>query len=334
LFQGNGAFIGQQIDLKRLSFDATHYREYGIGWTRALSKKVTIGGRIKYLYGMENFSSGKSNLSFYTAPDDYSLQLTSGYTVNSSVSGNDSTGNGGNYMFGLKNTGFAFDMGVTYFYTDRWKFNASIVDLGSIRWKSNVKNYVTADGSYSFNGIDINEFMSDSSSMDNMTDSLSNSFEPKETYDPYSTSIPTHVAMNFAYMLDQKMSATALLHATIFRETVQPTFTLGLNRRITNHFSASITYSMINHHINNLGAGMAVNMGAFQFYVISDNWIGTINPLSGNTLNAKFGFNLIFGRQKNKKAPDFGVQNKPTKTHTEGSIMEQPIEVEGAGDKK
>ena len=42
LFNGNGAFIGQEIDLKRMSFEATHYREYAIGWVRALNKKVTI----------------------------------------------------------------------------------------------------------------------------------------------------------------------------------------------------------------------------------------------------------------------------------------------------
>jgi hypothetical protein len=235
----------------------------------------------------------------------------------------------------LKNTGFAFDLGITYFYTERWKFNASIVDFGSIRWKSNVKNYVTADGSYSFNGVDIAEFMSDSSSsIENVTDSLSNAFEPTENSDAYTTSIPKHVAVNVSYMIDSKMSATGLLHATIFRETVQPTFTVALNRRLTNNLSASINYSMINHHINNIGAGLALSAGAFQFYMLSDNWLGTINPLSHHTMNVHFGFNLIFGKQKTKKAPDYGVHQKPVKTDTSGSIMSEPIEVEEPGDKK
>jgi hypothetical protein len=338
LLQGNGAFIGQEIDLRSMAFDATHYREYGIGWTRALNKKLTIGGRLKYLYGMENFSSAKSNLSFYTAPDDYRLELTSGYTINTSTTGNDSTGNGGNYMFGLKNTGFAVDLGFTYFYSDRWKFNASIIDLGSISWKSNVKNLVTANGSYSFDGIDINQFLSDSaSSTENLTDSLSDSFKPTNNSDAYTTKLPTEIYLNSGYKLDQKMFVSGLIHATVFRNTVQPSVTFALNRRLTNHFSASISYSMINHHANNVGAGLAVNVGAFQFFLLSDNWIGTINPLSNNTLNAHFGFNLIFGRQKVKKAPDYGVQNKSTKTDTKGSIMSEPIETEEsikAGEKK
>ena len=333
--KGNGAFIGQEVDLKRMAFDATHYREYAIGWTRALNKQATIGGRIKYLYGMENFSSGESNLSFYTAPDDYQLELTSGYTINTSTSSNSSNGNGGSYMFGLKNTGFAADFSGTYFYSERWKFNASIIDFGYINWRSNVKNLVTAKGNYSFNGIDINKFISDSSSsLSNVMDSISNSFKPVETTEAYKTNIPTHLYFNAIYKLNAKLSLSGLAHAVIFRETVQPTFTASINGRITDHFSASINFSMINHHFNNVGAGFAANMGAFQFFLLSDNWIGTIYPLSNSTANFQFGFNLIYGRHKTKKAPDFGVQNKTIKPNTNGAIMAEPIEEELPKDKE
>lgn len=327
LFHGNGAFIGQEVDLKRMSFDVTHYREYAFGWARALNKKVTVGARLKYLYGMENYSSAKSNLSFYTAPDDYRIDLTSDYIINTSSSSNAKNGNSGSYLFGLKNTGFAGDLSATYFYSERWKFNASIIDLGYINWKSNVKNLVTASGSYSFDGIDVNKFIGDSSSSSkNVTDSLSNSFKPVENTDPYKTNLPSHVYLNSSYLIDAKMTVTGLLHAEIFRETVQPTFTVALNRRVTDHFSASLSYSMINHHFTNLGAGLALNTGAFQFYVLSDNWIGTINPLSNNTAHFQFGFNLIYGRVKTKKAPDYGVQNKTIQTNTKAATEEEPVE--------
>ena len=326
VFKGNGAFIGQEIDLKSMSFDVTHYREYAIGWARALNKKVTVGGRLKYLYGMENYSSAKSNLSFYTAPDDYRIDLTSGFTINTSSQSNASNGSSESYLFGLKNTGFAGDLSVTYAYNERWKFNTSIIDLGQINWKSNVKNQVTAEGSYSFNGIDINQFISDSSSStETVLDSISDAFTPVENSDAYKTNLPTHVYLNSSYLLDAKMTLTGLLHAEIFQETVQPTFTAALNRRITDHLSMSLSYSMINHHFTNLGGGLAFSDGAFQFYVISDNWIGTINPLSNNTAHVQFGFNLIFGRQKTKKAPDYGVQNKNTKTNTKSSTEAEPV---------
>jgi hypothetical protein len=216
-----------------------------------------------------------------------------------------------NYMFGFKNSGWAGDASITYKYSDRWKFNASIIDIGFINWTSNVKNYVALNGGYTFDGVDLNEFINDSSSFEHVSDSLSDAFDPDENADAYKTNLPAHIYLNASYQLDQRMTASALLHAQMFKSTVQPTVTLGLNRRVTNHISASLNYSMINHHFNNVGLGLALNAGPLQFYMISDNLIGTINPLSHHTTQLHFGFNLIFGRTKFKKlTTDYGVQNK------------------------
>jgi hypothetical protein len=327
-FLGNGAFIGQEVDLKSMSFDATHYREYAIGWARSINKKVSLGARFKYLYGMENISSAKSDLSFYTAPDDYSIQLTSDYVINTSFSGNPDNVNSGSYMLGLKNTGYAGDLGVTYKFNERWNFNASIIDLGFINWKSFTKNYTTASGSYTFSGLDINQFMNDSSaSMDNVLDSISDSFEPIETYQSYKTQLPTHLYFNTSYRLDQKSTVSGLLHALVFQETVQPTLTASINRRFSDYFSLIVNYSIINHHYDNIGGGLAFSDGAFQFYVLSDNWLGTINPLSYNTANIQFGFNLIFGRHKTKTGDtNYGVKTKTPKTNTKSTIQTDPAE--------
>jgi hypothetical protein len=311
IFKGNAAFIGQEVTLSRTSFDVTHHREYALGMAREINSKVTVGGKFKYLYGMENFSSAKSNLSFYTAPDDYQLELSSDYIINTSTTGNAKKGSSDNYFFGLKNTGFAIDLGTSYRFNDRWKFQASVIDLGYIKWSSNVKNYVAESGEYKFNGIDINQYMNDEEGSSNVLDSLSNSFGPTENSDPYKTYIPTHIYANALYQINAKSTVSGMLHGQVFRETVQPTITAAYNRKVLNCLAASINYSMINHHFNNVGAGVSVNAGPVQFYLISDNLIGTINPLSNHTLHVNFGINLVFGRpvvQTGKT--DFGVQDK------------------------
>jgi hypothetical protein len=186
--------------------------------------------------------------------------------------------------------------------SERWKVNASIVDMGFIKWKSNVKNLTTAAGTYMFDGIDIAKFMSDSSAMENVTDSIGDAFTPIETQEAYTTKIPTDFYANASYKINEKHTAAALFHGESFRGTFQPTMTLSMNSRLTDHFSASISYSMINHHFDNVGAGIVAHMGALQFYLISDNWIGTFNPLSNHMTHFNFGFNLVYGRPK-KKAP-------------------------------
>jgi len=65
--KGNGAYIGQQLDFKKTGFDATHYRDYSIGWAYEVNEKWRTGFRIKYLYGMENYSSTAGSFGFYTA---------------------------------------------------------------------------------------------------------------------------------------------------------------------------------------------------------------------------------------------------------------------------
>ncbi len=312
-FKGNAAFIGQEVTLQRMSFDVTHHREYAIGIAREINEKVTVGGKFKYLYGMENISSAKSNLSFYTAPDDYQLELNSDYIINTSVKGNSKKGTSDNYFFGLKNTGFAVDLGTTYRFNDRWKFQASVLDFGFIKWSSNVKNYVAESGDYKFDGVDINEYMSDNNNSDggNMLDTITNTFGPTENEDSYKTNLPTHLYANALFRINTKSTVSGLLHAEIFRQTVQPTITAAYNRKLSNRFAASVNYSFINHHFNNVGVGFSANAGPVQFYMISDNIIGTINPLSHNTLHVNFGINLVFGRpvvQTGKT--DFGVQDK------------------------
>jgi hypothetical protein len=302
VLNGNAQFIGHEVNLRSMAFDITHYREYAFGITRPMSKKVTLGAKFKYLYGMENISSASNNFSFYTAPDDYRLELSSEYRINMSIPG--SGGNqGGGYISGFKNTGFGGDLGITYAMSERWKVNASVVDMGFIKWKSNVKNLTTAAGTYTFEGVDIAKFMSDSSSMGNVTDSLSGAFTPVETQEAYTTKIPTDFYANASYKINTKHTAAILLHGESFRGTFQPSMTLSMNSRLTDHFSASISYSMINHHFDNVGAGIVAHMGAVQFYVLSDNWIGTFNPLSNHMTHFNFGFNLVYGRPK-KKGPN------------------------------
>ncbi len=301
LLKGNAQFIGRQVDLNA-NFDISHYREYAVGFARPVSKKVTVGGKLKYLYGMENISSGTNNFSFYTAPDDYRLELSSEYVVNTSMISNNPDASMADYIMGFKNTGFATDLGVTYAMNEKWKINASIVDLGYIKWKSNVKNLTTAAGTYSFEGIDIAEFMGDSSSMDNLTDSLSEQFTPVETQNAYTTKIPMHIYANVSYSINPNTNVAGLVHAESFGGELQPTFTASINKRLTDHFSASLSYSIMNHQFDNVGAGIVAHAGAFQFYLLSDNWIGTFNPLSNHVTQVNFGFNLIWGRPKKKAA--------------------------------
>lgn len=302
--KGNGPFIGQTIDFSKIGFDASHFREYAIGWTREVSKKLNLGLRLKYLYGMENFTSTTGDLNMKTNTTDYALELNTNITVNTSTPQNNVDGydqfdslGWGNYASKLKNSGFGADIGATYKLNDKWALNTSILDLGYIKWQSDVKNFVTNAGKYYFDGVDLSSFLNDTTNdIQGVADSLGNAYKAKENKDSYTTNLPTHVYLGTNYIINEKSFATAMLHGSFFKNNFQPTFTLGYNLKVGNHLSVAANYSYINQNFDNLGIGFSTNAGPFQLYMTTDNIIGTINPLSNHTAHVHFGLNLVFGR--------------------------------------
>ncbi|MFN8144099.1 MAG: DUF5723 family protein [Bacteroidia bacterium] len=321
--KGNGPFIGQQLDFSKTGFDATHYREYALGVAKEINSQWTVGGRFKYLYGMENFSSTTGDLRFVTAEEDYHLQVPTDIVINTSGPVNSEDGydqfsdstasykskNLKNYLFHKKNRGFAIDLGGTYKPNETWTFSASVLDLGYIKWKNDVRNYRTSAGQYDFNGVDLKSFLNDTTSnIQGALDSLGNVFKAKETRNSYKTNLPTQVNLSSTYTIDDNSFAGALVHGEFFKKTIQPTVTLSYNRKVGRHLALAGSYSYINHTFDNIGLGFSVNAGPVQLYVVSDNVLGAIAPLDHNNSHFHFGINLIFGRplrdRDKDKVPD------------------------------
>lgn len=317
--KGNGPYIGQQLDFVKTGFDATHYRDYSIGWAYDLNEKWTTGIRIKYLYGMENYSSTAGDFGLYTASDDYSLEVPTDVVINTSSPDNSEEGyeqfdtsdsgvrtkNIKKYLFSRDNKGFAADLGATYRYNETWNFSASIIDLGYIKWKEDVKNFKTVAGKYEFSGVDLIRFINDTTAnLEAVLDSIGETFKTSETSEGYTTYLPTHVYLGANYIINDKSFAGALVHTEFFKKTIQPSVTLSYNLKVGRHLSTSLSYSYLNHTFDNVGAGLAVNVGALQLYTVTDNIIGLIAPLDARNSHIHFGFNLIFGRPKKDRDKD------------------------------
>jgi len=317
--KGNGPYIGQQLDFKKTGFDATHYRDYSIGWAYEVNEKWRTGIRIKYLYGMENYSTTAGSFGFYTASDDYSLEVPSDIIVHSSSPDNSEEGyeqfdtsdsgvrskNIKQYLFNRNNKGFAADLGASYQHDEKWNFSLSVIDLGYIKWKDDVKNYKTAAGKYEFSGIDLIRFINDTSAnLEAVLDSISETFNTSENNESYTSYLPLHVYLGANYRLNDNSFAGGLIHTEFFKKTVQPTVTLSYNLQVGRHLTTSLSYSYMNHTFDNVGLGLAVNVGALQLYTVTDNVIGLIAPLDARNTQIHFGFNLIFGRPFKDKDKD------------------------------
>jgi hypothetical protein len=87
---------------------------------------------------------------------------------------------------------------------------------------------------------------------------------------------------------------------------------LSGNFNLSNIFSGTLAYTIANQRFDNLGFGIAVRGGFFQFYTIVDNiplvWSKVTGgestfSLPGNwyTVHARLGVNFVFGNRVKKK---------------------------------
>ncbi|MFH1320167.1 MAG: DUF5723 family protein [Bacteroidota bacterium] len=322
-WKGNAVFIGETADFSGIDINATHYREHGLGMSRDLNEKLTIGGKLKYLYGMENISSEISELSLYTAPNTYELTGKADLLINASGSFTDSlvAFETGDLLYKNKNNGFAIDLGAAYKLNDKFSFSASLIDLGYIKWKTNVKNYTTEDASFTFKGVDLNTFIgsSETDPFGTIIDSLKSAYEVQESSSEYKDGLTPRVYLGGAYKLNENNNIGLLLQGEIFRKSLYPSLTVSFNNQVGRWLSSSLSYSILNRSYNNIGLGLSLNLGFFQIYVVSDNLLYLFNlvrvnniilPYKAKNVHLRTGINLTFGRKEKDRDKDGIIDKK------------------------
>lgn len=317
LWKGNGQFIGKTANFDGIGVNFTHYREYGLGYARVINDKLTVGIRPKYLLGMTNVNTTKSNISLYTNEADYALTAKSDILINSSIDSNIYAENGDfnnpdistivpmyKYLTNTENKGFGIDLGATYKLSERISFSASVIDWGSITWKSNIRNFSNKNGEFTFDGIDLNEFLSNTdtanSGLEKMLDSLQTIFELKESNESYKSPIGTKIYLTGAFNLTPKDKVGALVRFEIFNKMWHPSLTISYNKQIGNMLSLTANYSILNRSYSNVGFGMALNLGFWQIYATADNIWGAFYPTTARNAIIHFGMNFVFGYRKMK----------------------------------
>lgn len=312
--EGNGKnYIGQRASLDGLGINLNSYVEYAFGVTKEIDKKLTVGGRFKLISGIANFQTKKSKLGIYTDPEDFSITIDGDAEINSSNFGQflDSTGTkmeASDYISNFakfKNKGIGIDLGATYILNDKITLSASVVDLGSIRWTTNITSY-KANIDYKFEGFYLNDYFDSTSTTktpgERMSDTISSIFNHNKNTDAYSTALTSKIYLGGSYVLTKQITGNVLVMSQFIKGQLIPAFSLGTTFKLKSWLNASVNYSIFNKTYTNVGVGFSIKGGPVQFYVISDNILAFINPLNARSLQIAGGLSLnISGRDKEKK---------------------------------
>ncbi len=317
--QGNEQFAGRTADFSNLGGELNYYREYAAGYSLPVNDRLTAGGRAKLLFGKANFSFADKDISLYTDPGSYNMRLRSKFTMNFSMpvtlvknengdiedinARNDYEA--GDFIFNSGNAGAAIDLGATYRLSEPLMIYASITDLGFINWKQDVYN-LSMDGDFEFAGLDLSPVFShgdDSDPGDNLLDSLKANFRINDTGNAYLRGLPARIYLGATYGLTPGISLGLLSRSEIYHQNIEQAVTLSANATAGRWLSYSVSYTAMNHSYDNLGMGLSLRGGGFNFYVLSDNILSTFTPHRVRNVNLWFGFNLAFGRSSDVNLP-------------------------------
>ncbi len=323
------------VKMNKLGIDLTLWNSIGVSAAKELIDGLKVGVRLKYLQGMANLNTRNSILELNTLNNPISLEADMKYRMNASfpvVLGYGTNGlvnrvnfdNAldniiGDYIFN-GNRGLAIDAGIVYDIDEVTQLSASFTDLGFIRWKKNVNNF-NADGKYSFTGIDLDQYQANPGQTDLLEvlqDTLLKAFTAAGTVKSYFTATSVKLFGGVTRVLTPKLKAGAMTRIEIYDLHLRPSLTFSLNYVPIASLSTTLSYTLMNNKLNQIGAALAIGNRGAQFYLITDNipvrftrdaGSSLIWPYNARMLSLRLGFNLLFGCNKNedkKKTPKAG----------------------------
>jgi len=321
--QGNGGSLsGKRASFDGLGLHVSEYVEYALGYNREVNDKLVVGGKIKLLSGIANMTTSKSTLGLTTGVNGTSIGFDGSAFIKSSNLGvildtNNNTqfpiGSG----FNFANLGLAADLGATYKLNEKINLSASIIDLGFISWKNDVRNYELKKFEYAFNGVDASKILNDTINVfDKINDTLRNMFKTEQSNSSYSTSLATRFYVGGNYHFNKFFNAGVLWYSQFVRNQYRPGLVLSATANVKSWLSASLNYGMYANSFTNIGFGLSLRGGPIQLFVLTDNILAPFNLGGTRTASVSFGLNLVFGK---------GV-SKDKKSQTENSQSSEKVE--------
>ena len=316
--EGNDAFLNRSFSASQIGYKLDVLGVLHAGITRKIDEKLTLGGRFKIYSSALNLESFNNTGTFTTVQGTNNLythyisnvnleERSAGFfDANDEIIEDPNTYLQRTFLSG--NLGIGFDVGITYHINKQLQFSASLIDLGFINYKKNVKNY-KEEGSFVYEGF---EYEFDSNTNRDFWREINDRFNEElptvENVDSYISWRPTKMNMAIKYSFGEKRSVicydnnyqdfyTDAVGAQLFSVFRPLTTNLALTAFYQKSFSkkvhAKVTYTIDDFSYSNIGAGMSMQLGNVNFYGMFDNILSYKNLSSANSVSLQLGINFI-----------------------------------------
>ncbi len=279
---------GKEYNLKNMQVNIDSYVDIGLGYSRPINDKLTVGGRVKFIGGVANISMKYDNMHIKMTDEQWLINAkgrlnvtAAGLKFKSKI--DEDTGKEiiDFDSFDIKPNGMAgygggVDLGASYKLFDKLTLSMAVIDLGAIRWSGKNTAHGVATGQYNFSGFDIvdgqDQGASDFGDFEEFTE-----FETSASKS-YTRWLNTTLNVGAEYEFCKKKLAVGLLSSTQFRSSGTYTeITAAGVVRPCRWFSASLSYSML-HGYNSFGAALNFHPAWINFFVGTDYVMLKVTP--------------------------------------------------------
>ena len=315
--EGNAAYLNRSFSISQIRYKVDAIGVLHAGITKKVNNKLTIGGRFKIYSSALNLESTNNsgtltttlgsnnvyiqylnniNLEFRTAgliEDNQYIETPSSYISNTFLGGN---------------LGAGLDFGITYHISPQLQFSGSIIDVGFVNYKKNIKNTVTA-GNFTFEGIELDFNNNGTNYWDEVNTAFKEQLPTTDNQESYVSWRPTKINAALKYSFGRKRSKYcyddtykdfytdsfgAQLY-TVARPLRQQFALTGFyEKSLSNNLHAKITYTVDDYSYTNIGLGVSAQIWKINFYGILDNITELSDISSANNISVQFGLNLLF----------------------------------------
>ncbi|MFQ3297275.1 MAG: hypothetical protein ACI9JT_000389 [Polaribacter sp.] len=315
--EGNLAYLNKTFSVSQLLYKLDVLGVIHAGVTRKVNDQLTLGGRFKIYSSALNLESLDNSGTFTTNLGSNNIYVhhleaintnlqTSGLISNNEYIRDPSTYLKNTFLGG--NLGLGVDFGLTYYINPQLQFSGSLLDIGFVHHKKNIKNTVTS-GSFTLEGI---EFEFDDSNR-NYWNEIETAFKEQvlstDNNDSYVSWRPTKLNAAIKYSFGEKRSKYcydntfkefytdafgAQLYAVFRPLRKQFALTGFYEKSFSNKLHAKVTYTIDDYSYYNIGVGLSAQIWKINFYGILDNIAELSDISSSNNISLQFGVNLLF----------------------------------------
>lgn len=339
LINGNTEPGYRNFSTDEINLTAAGYREFAVGYTQKMNKKLDAGIHAKLLFGAAYFNANNWNYEIETSADGslinfkaygdgyLSVPLPVRLREDSTIYSIEADDAFSKYMKTYKNPGFAIDLGINYRINNKSNFSVSIKDLGMI-WYNKDAMTLTEDERYGYIGFDlVNAIRFDEEPgytnplylIDLVKDSIRNIWHPKVIKPGFVSSLPTKTIVHYQVQHSDNFSFGVTNQSAFRKNNFQNILTLSA---LQSWFGFSVFENLNLHGASDVtvGGGFQYEGRFFQAFLATDNIIAFYHPANNKTISVTGGICILLNHEKEinpEKQRNKGIKSRKGKIHPE-----------------